>query len=67
MMPDKLRSDPASRTGSAATMTLDLEVHYDTESGPAKAVNHVSFALRPGERLGLIGESGSGKPPWRPP
>jgi peptide/nickel transport system ATP-binding protein len=39
----------------------DLEVHYDTREGPAKAVDKVSFALRPGERLGLIGESGSGK------
>ena len=38
-----------------------LSVHYDTVSGPAKAVNDVSFSLRPGERLGLIGESGSGK------
>jgi len=38
-----------------------LNVHYDTSSGPAKAVNDVSFSLRPGERLGLIGESGSGK------
>ena len=39
----------------------DLNVHYDTGKGPAKAVNDVSFALRAGERLGLIGESGSGK------
>jgi peptide/nickel transport system ATP-binding protein len=39
----------------------DLQVVYDTPAGPAKAVDHVSFALRPGERLGLIGESGSGK------
>jgi peptide/nickel transport system ATP-binding protein len=39
----------------------DLNVHYDTGKGPAKAVNDVSFSLRPGERLGLIGESGSGK------
>jgi peptide/nickel transport system ATP-binding protein len=39
----------------------DLNVHYDTGKGPAKAVNDVSFLLRPGERLGLIGESGSGK------
>jgi peptide/nickel transport system ATP-binding protein len=39
----------------------DLNVHYDTGKGPAKAVNDVSFALMPGERLGLIGESGSGK------
>jgi peptide/nickel transport system ATP-binding protein len=39
----------------------DLNVYYDTAKGPAKAVNDVSFSLRPGERLGLIGESGSGK------
>jgi len=39
----------------------DLSVHYDTGKGPAKAVNDVSFSLMPGERLGLIGESGSGK------
>jgi peptide/nickel transport system ATP-binding protein len=39
----------------------NLNVHYDTAKGPAKAVNDVSFSLKPGERLGLIGESGSGK------
>lgn len=39
----------------------DLNVHYDTGKAAAKAVNDVSFSLRPGERLGLIGESGSGK------
>ena len=39
----------------------NLNVVYDTSSGPAPAVNQVSFTLRPGERLGLIGESGSGK------
>ncbi len=39
----------------------DLEVIYDTADGPARACDKVSFSLRPGERLGLIGESGSGK------
>lgn len=39
----------------------NLNVHYETGRGPAKAVNEVSFSLRAGERLGLIGESGSGK------
>src|SRR5688500_7006881 len=39
----------------------DLHVHFPTPRGPVKAVDGVGFALQPGERLGLIGESGSGK------
>jgi peptide/nickel transport system ATP-binding protein len=39
----------------------DLRVWYGTERGPVKAVDGVSFELRRGEILGLVGESGCGK------
>jgi len=39
----------------------NLRVEYRTSAGPIVAVNDVSFNLGSGERLGLIGESGSGK------
>ncbi|USZ69901.1 ABC transporter ATP-binding protein (plasmid) [Halorussus salilacus] len=39
----------------------DLEVYYETEGGPAQAVDGVSFELEEGENLGIVGESGCGK------
>ena len=60
MIPPAANSNGAP--GQPAILVVDgLNVHYDTTSGPAKAVSDVSFSLKPGERLGLIGESGSGK------
>jgi oligopeptide transport system ATP-binding protein len=39
----------------------DLVVRFRTHEGTIHAVNGISFELEPGERLGLVGESGCGK------
>ncbi len=39
----------------------DLVVRFRTHEGTIYAVNGLSFDLEPGERLGLVGESGCGK------
>ena len=61
-------TDRAESTGtggaSAAKDVLvvkNLCVYYATPEGEVKAVDDVSFSLRQGERLALVGESGCGK------
>jgi len=39
----------------------DLEVKFALRSGDITAIDGVSFQLDPGERMGLVGESGAGK------
>ena len=56
--------EPAHRhqTEDAPTLAIDdLTVEFHARRGIARVVDHVSLAVRPGEVVGLIGESGSGK------
>ena len=47
-------------TGSVVDAS-DIRVWYGTERGPVRAVDGVTFQVRKGEILGLVGESGCGK------
>jgi len=51
----------ASGDSSPLITIEDLHVEYLSARGPVRAVDGVSLAIRPGEVVGLAGESGSGK------
>ncbi len=49
-------------TGAVPILDVrNLSVTYATRDGPVQAASDMSFALYPGENVGLVGESGCGK------
>lgn len=56
-----LPPDPGSDVASPLLEVRGLSVSFETPSGVLPAVEDVSFALYPGDILGVVGESGSGK------
>jgi oligopeptide/dipeptide ABC transporter ATP-binding protein len=55
-------NSPAKATLGATVLEVDnLQTHFFTAAGVMKAVDGVSYSVKSGETLGVVGESGCGK------
>ncbi len=60
-VPRPVESVREHRAGKPILQVEELRTYFETRAGVVRAVDGVSFSLRPGEVLGLVGESGCGK------
>jgi oligopeptide/dipeptide ABC transporter ATP-binding protein len=58
---EQARSAPDAEPGRAILEIDNLQTHFFTSAGVVRAVDGVSYAVRSGETLGVVGESGCGK------
>ncbi len=53
--------EPAATAAREVLRIEDLQTHFFTAAGTVRAVDGVSYELKSGETLGVVGESGCGK------
>ena len=59
--PKPVSAEPAAAERETLLKVDGLQTYFYTRGGIVKAVDDVSFSLRKGETLGIVGESGCGK------
>jgi oligopeptide/dipeptide ABC transporter ATP-binding protein len=59
--PHPATSPAAAPTSDVVATVSDLRVHFRAKGGTVHAVDGVSFDIRDGETVGLVGETGCGK------
>jgi len=61
-MSNEKNADTGTDAGSDVVLEVnDLIVHYVLENETVEAVNDISFSLKKGRAIGLVGETGAGK------
>ena len=60
-LPDVAGAQTASRRSSRSLRVENLVKEYDTAIGVRRVLDGISFELREGEKLGVLGRNGSGK------
>ncbi len=59
--PGQGQAAPTTALGAPVLEVDTLQTHFFTHAGVVKAVDGVSYSVRSGETLGVVGESGCGK------